>query len=181
MVVKDKDGALDQRLFNHDGALLKIPNLAIHLTPQEERGKFSPNNETHLRPVIAHEIYNQLSGTDYEETSGLQKDHHYAGLLQLISDTINVPKDDIVDLDLYFYDYNKPGFFGLNQEFISSPRLDNLYSSYFALRSLIDPESYYANSSFINMVTLYDHEEVGSQSFQGADSTFVKSTIDRIF
>lgn len=65
-------------------------------------------------------------------------------------------------MDLYFFDYNKPGFFGLNQEFISSPRLDNLFSSYFALRSITDKNSEWANSSFINMVTLYDHEEVGS-------------------
>lgn len=50
--------------------MLKIPNLAIHLTPADERGKFGPNNENHLRPILAHEIYNQLTGTNYEETQG---------------------------------------------------------------------------------------------------------------
>jgi len=47
-------------LFHHEGPLLKIPTLAIHLST--DRAKFEPNNETHLRPVFSSEAYNKLTG-----------------------------------------------------------------------------------------------------------------------
>ena len=68
---------------------------------------------------------------------------HNAGIIKLISDELKVAPQKIVDFDLYFADSNPSGYVGLNEDFISSPRLDNLFSSfhgknknYIALESL---------------------------------------------
>lgn len=70
---------------------------------------------------------------------------------------------------------------GLNEEYISSPRLDNLFSSFAALRAILSEESQSKDSSFINMVCLFDHEECGSESSQGAGSYLLLQNIDRIY
>jgi aspartyl aminopeptidase len=61
----------DSTLYHHEKPLMKIPNLAIHLTPQDDRGKFAPNTESHLKPIISSEIYQQLSDIKYDEQKGL--------------------------------------------------------------------------------------------------------------
>ena len=68
-------------------------------------------------------------------------------------------------MDLYFSDVQPASYFGLNDEFLSSARLDNLFSSFFALKGLINSESFDDNSSYVNMICLFDHEECGSESF----------------
>ena len=55
---------------------------------------------------------------------------HNAGLIKLISDKLSIPTNKIVDFDLYFADSNPSSLVGLNEDFISSPRLDNLFSSF---------------------------------------------------
>lgn len=149
---------------------MKIPNLAIHLTPQDERGKFAPNTETHLKPVLSSEIYEKLSNTGSTADSipnAPLKNNHYAGLLLDISKKTGVPVENIVDLDLCFADAQPATVVGLNEEFISSPRLDNLFSSWAALAALTKPEvdAELANTSYINVICLFDHEECGSESF----------------
>jgi aspartyl aminopeptidase len=68
----------------------------------------------------------------------------------------------------------------LNEEFISSARIDNLFSSFAALNSILNPK-FFEGSSFVNAVVLFDHEECGSQSFQGAESMFFFESLKRIF
>jgi len=63
---------------------------------------------------------------------------HDEALIDLISTDIGVKAEDILDLDLFFADSQKSDFVGLNEDFISSPRLDNLFSSFFSLLALID-------------------------------------------
>jgi len=62
-------------------------------------------------------------------------------------------------LDLFFADSQKSDFVGLNEDFISSPRLDNLFSSFYSLLALIDTEN---KGTHINIAALFDHEECGS-------------------
>lgn len=83
----------------------------------------------------------------------------------MISKEKNIPLEKIIDFELYFLDAHPAGLFGLNKEYISSPRLDNLFSSYFALSGLVSPASVNENQNTINMVCLFDHEECGSDSF----------------
>lgn len=61
-----KTQSYDSTLFYYPKPIMKIPNLAIHLTPADDRGKFGPNLESHLKPIIASEVYEQLSGVKYD-------------------------------------------------------------------------------------------------------------------
>lgn len=81
-------------------------------------------------------------------------------------------------MDLYFADSQDSSYVGLNEDFISSPRLDNLFSSFFGLTTLIESEN---KGGFINIAALFDHEECGSDSAQGAGSTIVIESLRRIY
>lgn len=73
MLVQDKNSKeIKAHLFNHEKALLKIPNLAIHLTT--ERDKFVFNNESHLKPIISQAIYDQIN--DGKENNDFLKNHN---------------------------------------------------------------------------------------------------------
>jgi len=104
-------------------------------------------------------------------------------LSNLISKTINIPMENIVDFDLCLYDSQPSCLMGIDKEFISSGRLDNLCTSLVLVSSLItSSESHHLeNQSSINIIGLFDNEEVGSLSFQGADSNFFHESLKRIF
>ena len=190
MIVKDaKTQIYESRLFHIKRPLIKIPNLAIHLVPSESRGKFEFNKESHLRPIISSEIYEKLLTQQVPLNEKKSEDapifgkKHYEGLLKLIMKEGELENtDSIVDLDGYLFDANPATLFGLNEEFISSARIDNLFSSFVALNAILESgETFSKENGFINLVSLFDHEEVGSVSFQGADSHFLFENLKRIF
>ena len=79
------------------------------------------------------------------------------------------------------YDSHKPAIVGLHQEFVASPRLDNLASSLASLDALIaHHQSGDKDNKEVSMIMLFDHEEVGSQSAQGADSNMLVESTERI-
>jgi aspartyl aminopeptidase len=71
-----------------------------------------------------------------EEEKGIYK-KHYSGLIDLISSDLGISSNSILDFDLYLADSNPAGYFGLNDEYISSPRLDNLFSSFHSINALL--------------------------------------------
>jgi aspartyl aminopeptidase len=99
-------------------------------------------------------------------------------LVDLIASDLGINADTIQNLDLYMADSNPACYFGLNDEFISSPRLDNLCSSFHSLNALMETEN---TGKYINMVALFDHEECGSESAQGAASNIIIQALERIF
>lgn len=101
-------------------------------------------------------------------------------MVSLLSSSLSIPSTSILDIDAYLFDANPPTFFGLNEEFISSARIDNLFSSFAALNSILEQKDQ-SNSTFVNVVVLFDHEECGSQSFQGAESMFFFESLRRIY
>lgn len=144
------------KLWSSKRSLLKIPNLAIHL--RTERSKFEPNTETELRPILTSEIYQQhLKNAIKEEGAIFAK--HNARLVSMISDELGLKPESIIDFDLYFADSQPSSYCGLDGDFISSPRLDNLFSSFHAILALSQTEN---EGSFINMAAIFDHEECGS-------------------
>lgn len=185
-----KTQGYDSKLFHIRRPLIKIPNLAIHLTPAESRGKFEFNKESHLRPIISSHIYEKLLKGDcgekqeekQEEQTAFEK-KHYDGLLKVIIKESGLEENDtIIDLDGYLFDANPATLFGLNEEFISSARLDNLFSSYTAVNAIAESaDTFSKENAFINMVCLFDHEECGSTSFQGADSYLLLENLKRIY
>lgn len=131
---------------------------------------------------MASEIYKQLTyGVGAQPPlEGSIAPKHYDGLLKAINQASGVKIEDILDLDLSIIDTQPACFLGLDKDFISSPRLDNLYSSYYALRAIIADDSLQSDSSFVNIIVLFDHEEIGSLSAQGANSIILPQNMKRI-
>lgn len=97
-------------------------------------------------------------------------------LINLIADELKVNKDDILDFDLYLYEAEKGCLLGLNNEFISSGRLDDLTMVHAGLTAIINSEPQNA----VNVLVCFDNEEVGSGTKQGADSPMLSNILERI-
>jgi len=107
---------------------------------------------------------------------------HFKTFLDRIATDIGVDIDEIVDFEFSAYDHHKPAITGLHREFVSSPRLDNLASSFCSMDSLIEySKGENRNNAECSMIMLFDHEEIGSQSAQGADSNMVVESTERVF
>ena len=89
-------------------------------------------------------------------------------LKEMIASELSVDVSDILDYDLTLYEYNKGCLMGSRQEFISSPKLDNLAMAHAALEGLLSSKAAKAT----RMIAIFDNEEVGSLTKQGADSPF---------
>ena len=104
-------------------------------------------------------------------------------MVDLIAKEAGVESSAIIDFEMVLYDTQKPCIGGLNDELIFSARLDNLGMSYCSIMGLInslqDPSSL-DNESSIRLIALFDHEEIGSLSAQGADSNFLPAVIRRL-
>lgn len=183
VIVKEGD-KLRAKYWNAARPLMKVPSLAIHLDRQEE---FKPNKETHLKPVLATGIINNLFGEGVQAISDDTfqiEDRHLNTLTSLMANDLQVPRDSIIDFELNAYDSQPACLVGLHEEFVSSPRLDNLASSLCSLDALIQRSKVpmaERDHAEIDMIMLFDHEEVGSQSAQGADSNMAVEITQRVF
>ncbi|KAL6076632.1 Aspartyl aminopeptidase, variant 2 [Balamuthia mandrillaris] len=179
VVVRTAEDKLEQRLVHIPRPILRVPNLAIHLTSAEERSGFNPNKQTHLGyPILATAIQNQLSSSGGVEG----KKKHHPILLQLLAKEMGVEASQICDFDLSVCDTQPSCVGGAFNEFIFSPRLDNLLMSYTSLMGLL--ESLKGDSlneeKRIRLVALFDNEEIGSQSAYGAASNMMQQVLERI-
>lgn len=151
------------RLIDFNRPILTIPNLAIHLNRNVNKG-VELNKQSDMLPLIG--MFNDT----------LNKDDYF---INLIANELNINSKDIVDFDLYIYLYEDGCTIGINNEFISSPRLDNLTSSIALLNGII--ESKKNNNNNINIIGLFDNEEVGSSTKQGADSMVSNILLTKIY
>lgn len=161
VILKGKDALHpESRLLHVKRPLLQIANLAIHFNRQVNDGiKLSKQKD--MLPIMA--IINDK----------LEQDNL---LIKLIATELNVPQTDILDFDLYLYDTTPACLFGLNNEFISSGRLDDLSMVHAGLEALLAS----GTSDTTKVLAIFDNEEVGSKTKQGAGSTFFASLIQRI-
>lgn len=188
------------KLIKIDKPLLRIPTLAIHLN-REVNTKFEFNKETKLVPIAgqvaldkneiaskkaekkAHSCADdpdlQLTPEQFESVQNVILRHNQS-LIELIAKEVNVLPSQIEDFELLLFDHQKSTIGGLNDEFIFSPRLDNLTSCFTATVGLIESTEFLANQKSISLISLFDHEEIGSVSAQGADSTFLPDIIQRL-
>ena len=140
-----------------------------------------------MKPVLATGIINNLFGegvTAISDDTFQIEDRHLNTLTDLMAKDLQVPRDSIIDFELNAYDSQPSCLVGLHDEFVSSPRLDNLASSLCSLDALIQRSKVPVaerDHSEIDMIMLFDHEEVGSQSAQGADSNMAVEITQRIF
>ena len=142
--------------------LLQISNLAIHFNRQVNDGvKLSKQKD--MLPILG--IIN-----DELERGNL--------LINLICKELNVKKEDILDFDLYLADATPACTFGIHNEFISSGRLDDLSMVHAGLQALL--QSGEKTPRVTQVLDIFDNEETGSQTKQGAGSPFLASILQRI-
>lgn len=150
----------ETRLLHIKRPLLQIPNLAIHFNRQVNDG-VALSKQKDMIPVLG-------ILTDQLERDLL--------LTRLIASELDVNPADILDFDLYLYDTTPACTFGLNNEFISSGRLDDLSMVEAAIEALFSTTT----NQQTQIVAIFDNEETGSGTKQGAGSPFLASIIERI-
>ena len=145
-----------QKLVNVDRDLLIIPNLAIHMDRNMNDGKkFNP--QVDMLPLYA------------------LKDEG-DGFMALIAKEAGVKDEDIIGHDLFLYNRQKGTVLGANNEFVCSAKLDDLQCAFASMKGFIAQE----NVKAMPVLAVFDNEEVGSSTKQGAASTFLYDTLNRV-
>ena len=164
VVVKEKDKIVE-KLIKIDRDLLVIPSVAIHMNRDANKG-FEYNPQKDLLPLFA-----------MADSKGSKKNS--SALAEIIGKAAKVDPKNILACDVFVYDRTPGSIWGANNEFFSVQHIDDLECAFTAIRALKDA-SVGANQTSMPMVALFDNEEVGSETKQGADSTFLDVTLKRI-
>ena len=182
--VKTADGRFTPKLLHIKRPLMRIPTLAIHLH-REANNKFEFNKETEFVPIAGQEKFAlswaddqnlQLTKPEFEALNHVIERHN-APLIQLIAQELGVQVSQIEDFELLLGDCQEATLGGIHEEFIFGPRQDNLTSCYAAAKALLTAKTAATGAS---LVSLFDHEEIGSVSAQGADSSFLPDILNRL-
>lgn len=177
VLVEHEDGTFKHTLVKIDRPILRIPTLAIHLD-RTANENFTFNKETQLAPILATAAKAQLSGIT--ATDGVESEaNHHPLLIRILADEMNIQPNQIRDFELAVYDTQKSAIGGACNEFIFSPRLDNLEMSYCSILALIQAKDI-ENDTNIRIAALFDNEEVGSMTAHGADSNLLPVTLQRL-
>lgn len=148
------------RLVDFDRPMLTIPNVAIHMNREVNSG-ISYNPQVDMLPLCG-----ILSDT-------FNKDDFF---LKTLAQELNVEPEAILDYEFYVYDREVGEVFGFQNEFISAPRLDNITSVQACLTGLIESK----RAEGVDLIALFDNEEIGSRTKQGAASTLLERVIEKI-
>ncbi len=154
LIVKEGSG-IKTVLVNMDEDLVLIPNLAIHMNREINNG-YSYNVQKDLLPLYGNE--------------------NAPALLDLVSEKAGVRREDVLGFDLFCCNRQAPSFWGADKEFVSSPRLDDVQCAFSSLTGFLEA----APGKKCPVHIVFDNEEVGSSTRQGAASTFLKDTLTRI-
>jgi len=160
VTVRTTDGH-DTRLVKFDNALMRLPNLAIHMNREVNDKGLVLNKQTELPLLFA------------ESEDGVAADRQF---LAYIAQSLGVDAANILTFELNVFDTQKGAFWGANQEFIADSQLDNLASCHAAVTALLAAR----NPDSTSVCALFDHEEVGSESATGASGSFLADIINRI-
>ncbi|MBP1889110.1 aspartyl aminopeptidase [Clostridium moniliforme] len=148
------------RLVNVNKPVLIIPSLAIHMNRSVNDG-YAFNKQKDTLPLVGF-VNEKLEKEGY--------------LISLLTKELGVNKEDILDFDLFLYEYEKGCIMGINDEFISSGKLDDQWMVFAGIKALM-------NSTDIDstkVMICIDNEEIGSLTAQGAQSNFIRRTLERI-
>ena len=157
-----EDGQDTKTLFvDFSRPVLTIPNLAIHMNREANKG-VALNPQIDMLP-LASLVEEQLGKDDY--------------FLQALAKETNILPEQILDYEIYIYNWEQGTVLGLNNEFYSSPRLDNLTSVQACLTAAIERPA----RKGIHVIALYDNEEIGSETKQGAASALMDRILEKVF
>lgn len=150
----------DTLLLHVKRPLMQISNLAIHFNREVNDGvKLSKQKD--MQPILG--IVNGVC-----EKGNM--------LINLICDELHVKADDILDFDIYLADAAPACLFGMHNEFVSSGRLDDLSMCFAGLEALVSSPQ----TDTTKVLAIFDNEETGSQTKQGAGSPFLASMLRRL-
>lgn len=151
-----EDGNVVSKLVNVEKDLLVIPSVAIHMNREVNSGG-ALNPQVDLLPLFA--------GDGKKDT-----------FLKMVAKSAGVKETDILSHDLFLYVRDKGRFLGRDGELVLSPKLDDLQCVYASAAAMAEstPQEY------INICAVFDNEEVGSGTKQGADSTLLEDVLCRI-
>ena len=171
VMVRTENG-IASRLVHPDRDLLLIPNLAIHMNRKVNEG-------------YAYQVQKDMLPLFGDETAR-------GKLEEEIARSIGVSPEQLLSCDLFLYNRTPGTIWGASEEYISSPKLDDLQCAFSAVRALIESGSNdtcsagcagqtSVSGTHIAAAAIFDNEEVGSLTAQGADSTFLEDTLKRIW
>ncbi len=160
VLVADGDGSIRTEFVKSERSVVTVPNLPIHFNRDVNKG-VELKRQVDLRP---------LAGRDLEE----------GWLLSYLAENCRAEKEQILDYDLYVYNTEEACVTGWNGDLISSPRLDNQTSCYALLRGICGKLRQPEANGF-SVIALYDNEEVGSETRQGADSALAGMLLEKIY
>lgn len=147
---------IKEKIIDVDKDLLIIPNVAIH-QKSDINENLTYNKQIDINPII---------GNDVEEDLFMNLLNSY------------LEKDEkLLSYDLYLYNRNKAGYIGVNDDYISSPKLDDLACVFASFKSLVDTPNH---KNAVLLAAAFENEEVGSLSYSGADSNLLSDVLSRI-
>ena len=154
-----KDGEIKNVNINFKDPLMIIPNLAIHLNREVNKGQ-EIDKQKDLIPIM----------------KTIQEDEDLEGyLMDLIAERIEVNSDQILDFDLYLRDTEAPMAMGSENEFLSAGQIDDLGMAHAGLEALLN-----SDDNQFKLLVLFDNEEIGSNTDVGADSPLLSNLLERI-
>jgi aspartyl aminopeptidase len=148
-------GGIAHRLVRIDDPILRVPQLAIHLA--EDRKSLTLDPQRHVNAVWA--------------AGGAAR-----SFIGYVAERAGVDPDDVLGADLMTHDLTPSRLTGIDDQFVSAPRLDNQASCYAGLEAFLEAQP----AEHVPVLALFDHEEVGSTSDHGADSELLLTTLERI-
>lgn len=154
----EEDDEIKDKLFDFNRPICTIPNLAIHMNREINNG-VKIDKQKDLRPIIS-----------------INDDSKYSDFLGLLSEESGVDKDKILSYEMTLYNTQKSEVFGIENEFIIAPRLDNLTMAISSIEGLILNNT----KGGINMAVCLESEEIGSETLNGGNSSFLSNILERI-
>lgn len=162
VVIRGKDAFHPEtRFLNIDRPVLTVPNLAPHINREINKG-YEYNKQKDMLPILT------VISEEINEKGFLEK---------YIAKELKVKAGDILDMELVAYQYEKGCIIGIDENMVSSPRLDNLTSVEACLYGIIHG----TRNEGLNLIAMFDNEEIGSKSKQGAGSMMLNMILEKIY
>mgnify|MGYP000249851281 CR=1 FL=1 len=160
---KTEEGHIASKLVKFDQALLRLPNLAIHMNRKVNEEGLKLHKQNELALILSAAVEEQLSAKYLHE---------------LLANASGIDADKILSWELNVYDTQKGSFWGDQQQFYADSQLDNLASCHAGIHAMLNESTLDSDTTLV--CALFDHEEIGSESTKGANGCFLPDTLQRI-